>query len=283
MKNQLTIFFSIVFIMISTIGCENSKSGDMSDKQKQKILFLHHSTGKTIWQGGNSFFTKLKGKLGLEGAVEKWFHRYNKENDVFYVIRDREFPAKEPYGWKNYPFDYYNIWVKHGEEDYFMEEPTLKTLTPEYDLVIFKHCFPASKIVFDGTPGVDSERKMVENYKMQYQALKQELLKYPDTKFLLWTPPALTEQGTTPEAAKAVTDFSNWVVNEWDQPGDNIFIWDFRQLETEGGLYLLPQNAVGEKDPHPSHAFAKSVYPYFCQRIVDVMEGKGDARSVTGE
>jgi hypothetical protein len=283
MEQKLKIFFSIVLIMILISGCQNSNSDDMSDKNRQKILFLHHSTGKTIWQGGNNFVTKVKGKLGMKGGVEQWFARYNKKNQVNYDISDLEFPKKQPYGWKNYPFDYYNIWVENGDKEYFMEEPTLKTLTPEYDLIIFKHCFPASRIVFDGGISVDEESKRVENYKLQYAALKQEMLKYPDTKFLLWTPPALTRDNTNPEAAEAATLFSNWVKEEWDQPGDNIFLWDFRQLETEGDKFLLSQNAVGPKDSHPSHAFAKKVSPLFSQRIVDVLENRGDQGSLTGK
>ena len=269
--------------MIFTSGCQNSKSGDMNDQQDRKILFLHHSTGKTVWQGGNNFVTKVKGKLGMKGAVEKWFDRYNKEYKTNYRIEDKAFPKKAPYGWNNYPYDYYNIWVKHGDKDFYMEEPTLKTLAPRYDLIIFKHCFPSSRIVFEGEPDINSDRKMVENYKMQYQALKEELVKYPDTRFLLWTPPALTKSKTSAEAASAASDFSNWVVNEWDLPGDNIYVWDFRTLETEGGNYLLPKNAVDERDSHPSHVFARTVAPLFCQRIVDVLENRGDSGHVTGK
>lgn len=283
MKKELKIFFSIVIIMVTTSNCQNSNSGDMKDQNRQKIIFLHHSTGKTVWQGGNNFVTKVKGKLGMKSAVEKWFDRYNKENQTFYEIDDLEFPKKQPYGWKNYPFDYYNIWVKNGDQDFYMEEPTLKTLTPEYDLIVLKHCFPVSRIVFDGDVSVNEERKRLENYKLQYEALKVEMLNYPDTKFLLWTPSALTKENTTPEAAEAATLFSKWVVEEWDQPGDNIFIWDFRLLETEGGNYLLPHNAVGPKDSHPSHAFANRVSPLFCKRMVDVLEDRGDQGNISGE
>jgi hypothetical protein len=272
MKSRLVIFFSIVITIMTFFGCQNSHSGDMKDQNIKRILFLHHSTGKTVWLGGNNFITKVKNKLGFQGAVEQWFKHYNKERGTSYIIKDKEFPGKEPYGWKNYPYDYYNIWVKHGNQEYYMKEPTLKTLAPENDLIILKHCFPVSKIVFEGMPDIDSECKMIENYKMQYQALGAEMLKYPDTRFLLWTPPALTKGTTNPEAANAATEFSKWVVNEWDKPGDNIFVWDFRQFETESSNYLLPQNAVGEKDPHLSHAFAKRIYPFFCQKIVDVLE-----------
>ncbi len=272
MKRFGFILMGVMMVMLFFSGCKNSKSDNMNEEKSKLILFLHHSTGKTIWQGGNDFVTKVKGKIGLEGAVEKWFRRYNLQNGTNYRITERAFPKKEPYGWNNYPFDYYNIWVKHGDQDYYMEEPTLKKLAPENDLIIFKHCFPASKIVFDGTPSIDSEQKMVENYKMQYQALKEEMHKYPDTRFLVWTPPALTKSVTNEKSARAANEFSKWVVNEWDQPGDNIFIWDFRSLETKGDIYLLPENSVDIKDSHPSHSFAKRIYPLFCERIVEVLE-----------
>jgi len=35
------------------------------------------------------------------------------------------------------------------------------------------------------------------------------------------------------------------MIDEWDEAGDNIFIWDFYSYETEGGLYLLDKYAVG--------------------------------------
>jgi hypothetical protein len=280
MRSVVGIFFSVALSMILIAGCQNSKMDNMKEENTKKVLFLHHSTGKIIWRGGNNLVAKVKGKLGFDGAVEKWFDAYNKANDRNYLISEMDFPKKEPYGWKNYPFDYYNIWVKHGDSDYYETEPTLKTLAPKYDLIIFKHCFPASKIVFDGNPDVESEKKMIGNYKLQYEALRNEMHKYRDTKFLLWTPPALTKNVTNTEAARAATEFSEWVINEWDQPGDNIFIWDFRSLETGGGDFILPENAVSETDSHPSHQFARKVYPMFCKRIVDVLEGRGDVENI---
>lgn len=283
MKFYYFFSFSIVIFMLSFSGCQNSNSGDMVSENRKKVLFLHHSTGKVVWQGGNDIFSKVKGKLGMKGAVEKWFNRYNRDQNVDYEITEMAFPKKEPYGWNNYPFDYYNIWVKHGDQNHYMEEPTLKVLTPEYDLIIFKHCFPSSRIVTEESPDIDSERKTIENYKLQYAALKEEMRRYPDTRFLVWTPPALTEQVTNIEAAEAANGFARWMIEEWDEPEDNIFIWDFRTLETGGGPYLLPENAVGEKDSHPSHKFARNAYPLFCQRIVDVLDGQGDERSLTGK
>ncbi len=276
MNRYYSALFGTVFFIFSFTACQQSNSGKMNETNNKRVAFLHHSTGNTVWYGGNSLLVKIKRKLGMKSATEAWFEKYNRKNKVNYIVESHNFPKKSPYGWKNYPHDYYNIWVKNGAADFFMEEPTLKTLTAKYDLIVFKHCFPVSKIVFDGTPDIDSDRRMIENYKMQYNALKEEMYKYPETLFLVWTPPALTEAVTNADAAAAASGFSKWVMQEWDQPGDNIFIWDFRTLETLGGDYLLPDNAVSENDSHPSHKMAQKAYPLFCKRITDVLEGRGD-------
>ena len=77
--------------------------------------------------------------------------------------------------------------------------------------------------------------------------------------------------------------FFDWVKSDWDEPGDNIFLWDFYELETEGGIYMKLSYASGLRDPHPRPDFAGRVAPLFAQRIIDVVNGKGDSTSLTGE
>ena len=36
------------------------------------------------------------------------------------------FPKASPYGWHNYPYDYYDIWVKHAGNEPYMEEPSME-------------------------------------------------------------------------------------------------------------------------------------------------------------
>ena len=272
MKQCGSVCLIVIWSLFLMSSC-STKSSDMGkDKKEVRIVFLHHSTGKVIWQGGNSFTTKIKGKLGMQSAVEKWFGKYNKKNDVNYLISEQVFPKREPYGWRNYPYDYYNIWVKNGHLDYYQEEPTLKTLTKKYDVIILKHCFPVSKVENSEGADVNSETKTLSNYKLQYEALYQEFQKYPDTQFILWTPAALTQQRAEDEWAKNTSAFQQWMVNEWDQPNDNVFIWDFYSLETEGGLYLKDEYAVGDFDSHPNSRLAQKAFPQFCQRIVDIIE-----------
>ncbi len=96
----------------------------------------------------------------------------------------------------------------------------------------------------------------------------------------MWTGAALIETETSPEQAERAKRFFDWVKSTWDEPGDNIYVFDFFALETDGGRYFLSKYSAG--DSHPNETFAARVAPLFCQRLVDVIGGKGDTASITG-
>ena len=232
-----------------------------------RMVFLHHSTGGCVWEGG----------------VAEWFARFNAANKANHQIREVAFPKSKPYGWANYPYDYWNIWVSHAGAQPFKEEPTLEMLTKDNDVIIFKHCFPVANVQADaGAPDVASDAKTLGNYKLQYEALKEKLHQFPQTRFIVWTGAALVKRAVSEENALRAREFCQWVKGDWDEKGDNIFVWDFDELETGGGLYLKPENAASEEDSHPNKEFCKSVAPLFCQRIVNVIQGRGDTTSLTG-
>jgi hypothetical protein len=230
-----------------------------------KIIFLHHSTGGVIWGGG----------------VENWVSAYNAAHSKSYQIVERAFPASSPYGWNNYPYDYWNIWVQHAGSQTYLNEPPLEMLTTEFQVIVWKHCYPVSAIAADtGSANASSATQTLENYKLQYAALKAKMLSFPNTRFIVWTGSALIQSETNPTSAARAREFATWVKETWDVPGDNIFVWDFRELETQGGLYLLPGYSAG--DSHPNSTLATMIAPWFGQRIVDVIEGRGDSGSITG-
>ena len=236
----------------------------------KKIIFLHHSTGRKIWLGGTN---KYINKLTQKNDVQQFFKNFNKKNSINYSITERVFPKEVPYGWKNYPYDYYNIWVKNAGNKPFMDEPTLEILTKEYDVIVFKHCFPVSNILADNnTPDIASEEKTVENYKLQYVALKNKMHEFPNNKFMVWTPAVHVKNLISEEEAKRTRQFYEWIINEWDEEGDNIFIWDFYKYETAGGLYLLDKYSDGPNNSHPNSKFSSYVSPLFCKYIIDVIE-----------
>lgn len=245
----------------------------MEPMKSYNIIFLHHSTGQLIYNAGiesNRIFRKL---FPQKAYVSKWFYDYNKKNKTNYIITEQYFPKSSPYGWNNYPYDYYNIWVKNAGEIPYLEEPTLEILTKKYDLIIFKHCYPVSNIYNDiNKPDVNSNEKRLENYKLQYLALKRKFHEFPHTKFLVWTGAVQVKSNITEEQAINTKSFFDWVRNEWSTDNDNVYIWDFYDLETEGELYLKKENAKGVKDSHPGKLFAKRVAPLFCHKIIEVIQ-----------
>ncbi len=261
-----------VFLLISILFLACGKENDVDPDMKKNIIFLHHSTGRNIWIGGTS---DLSYRLSHKGDVQKYFDNYNEKHSTGYSIKNRFFPSETPYGWKNYPYDYYNIWVKNAGNAPYMEEPTLEILSSEYDVIIFKHCYPVSNIRKDtGNPDIDSEDKRLENYKLQYNVLKNKMREFSDTKFIVWTPAVNVKNNISEEEALRTLEFYNWMKNEWDEKGDNIFIWDFYGYETEGGLYFLDKYAVSSSDSHPNTEFSAWLAPLFSKFIIDVIEGK---------
>jgi hypothetical protein len=238
-------------------------SADAPMPTNAKAAFLHHSTGDYIWNGG----------------VPGWFTRYNSDSSTSYTITPLLFPLAEAgYPYSNAPYDYWNIWVDHAGLSPYLGESTLEILTPQYDVIVFKHCYPVSNIGSDtGSPDIASTVQTIENYKLQYGALKTKLRSFTANRFIVWTGAAKAAATTTPENAARAKEFFDWVRTEWDEPDDNIYVWDFFNLETDGGIYLTPEHAASASDDHPGSTFSAEVAPLFAQRVVDVIQGKGDS------
>ena len=257
-----------VLALVLVGGVSRQGEAQVAAGGKATILFLHHSTGGVVWGGG----------------VPEWIAQYNAAHATNYQITETAFPKDAPSRWANYPYDYWNIWVRHAGPTPYQEEQTLELLAPQNDLIIWKHCYPVSNVEEDtGRPDVTSDAKRRENYVLQYQALKAKMHEFPQTRFLVWTGAALAQSSTSEANAQRARAFFAWVGDEWDQPGDNIFVWDLFELQTEGGLYLKAEYEASPGDSHPSAAFARRVAPLFGQRIADVLEGRGDQTSVTGD
>ena len=145
MRSRIAIFALLLMIILVFSCRQQNNSSDMN------IIFLHHSTGRVIWNGGNTpskitqfagrISTRLESFLNTNAQLRLLIKEYNKEQNKNYSIKEKIFPKTVPYGWNNFPYDYYNIWVKNAGEEPFMEEPTLEVLTKDYQLIIFKHCF----------------------------------------------------------------------------------------------------------------------------------------------
>lgn len=286
---KIRLFYFLAFVMIVPFySCkQNERTSDMN------IIYLHHSTGGVIWQGAKaSIITraarkvspKLAEVVGKKAMLPSLFDKYNKENKRKYLIKEMAFPKKSPYGWNNYPFDYYNIWVKNAGDEPFMEEPTLEILTKQNQIIIFKHCFPVSNIKADkDSADINSDYKSLSNYKLQYNALRDKLHEFPDTKFILFTGASLVKTAVKEDEAMRAKEFFTWVKEEWDIPGDNVHLWDLYSLETEGSLYFKEEYSASPNDSHPNGQFAAKAAQLLFNRIIDVIENNGTGTKLTGE
>ena len=266
-------FLNLIVLVLTACSHDGFESLANKDSDAVNILFLHHSTGSNIYRGAYE---------NNQPDVQQWFADFNQSQGVKLNFVNQYFPKGRQYrffgyGWENYPYDYYNIWVKNQKKRVFKGEPSLDLLTNYWDVIVLKHCFPVSGVNCSGEGNIDSPEKSVENYKLQYEALRLKLNEYPNTKFIVWTGAALTQAATTEAQAVCARDFFQWVKQSWDRPNDNIFLWDFFELETGGGLYMNVEYANSPNDSHPNKYFAGMVAPLLCQRIVDVIyhQGKG--------
>ncbi len=287
MKSRLVAFIALSLITL-TISCRpKERTSDMN------IIFLHHSTGGVIWRGAqaslvvravNKISPRLANGLGKKARLPLLFEQYNQDKNKQLRVQEVAFPKKSPYGWHNYPYDYYNIWVKNAGPKPFMEEPTLEMLTKQYQVIIFKHCFPVSNIQADSaSPDINSDYKSLANYRLQYLALRDKLHGFPGTKFIVVTGAAQVKSEISEAEAKRAKEFFGWVIDGWDAPQDNIFVWDLYTLQTEGGIYFKDSYARAANDSHPNGEFAARAAQLFFNRIVDVVEHNGAGTKLTGE
>lgn len=288
MNSKLSLLI-VLIVFIPFLSCNQKEK-----TQDVNIVFLHHSTGGVIWKGGNEpslihkgirrISHRLASIIGSKAQLPSLLNAYNKEHFKNYRIKEMLFPKASPYGWKNYPYDYYNIWVKNAGEKPFIEEPTLEMLTKDYQVVIFKHCYPVSNVQEDeNVADINSEKRTLSNYKLQYMALREKLHTFPDTKFILFTGAVQVKTKITEEEAIRTSEFFEWVRNEWDLPGDNIHLWDLYTLQTEGELYFRDAYAVSPTDSHPNKDFAEKAVKLLSNRIIDIIENNGEETLLTGK
>ena len=156
------------------------------------------------------------------------------------------------------------------------KDAPLAELAAGYDMVIMKHCFPASDILEDvGMPDPSSERKSLENYRTIYRFLRAEFDKHPNTIFMVWTLPPLHRLATDSEKAARATEFSEWLKADFlaeDGSHPNIYVWDFRTIVMDANTNFLKREyeVNHEKaDSHPNRRANNDAGPEFARFIVD--------------
>ena len=240
----------------------------------QKVIFLHHSTGAGVYSEGN---------------VATWMTNYNTAHSKNYQLTERNYPDS-PYPWANYPYDYWNLWINSSStcNSGNPKIECINTLTQNYKVIIYKHCFPGAGIGADEpTSSVSSETKTLGNYKLQYRALRAMMDGYPNNKFIVWTLAPLHRNATNAADASRAKQFVDWVKTQWltedGHSHPNIYIFDFWGIVAEsnaspaqGKVNCLKYAYEGDHsgdDSHPNSAANQVAGPLFGQCIVNAIEG----------
>ncbi len=263
-RKKIYLTFSFIFIL-SAISCPQPTL-QSAMKADAKVIFLHHSTGGLVWNAG------VVNEISLRNA----------NLGTNYSVSERSYP-NTPWPWENYPSDYYRLWVGGEGSNTNESIQTLDALCAQYDVIVWKHCYPVTEIEADiGVANPASSTKTLANYKAAYNALKTKMQSFKNKRFIVWTGAVEQSGNCTQEQAQRLKDFRDWIITTWDQTGDNIFVFDFWYLETEGGLYLKSNYAASSGDDHPNAVFCTATASKFAERIVDVLQGRGDVDPRTG-
>lgn len=255
-------------IVVLMAACNIAKQPENADV---KIGFLHQETAESIWYCNTE---KKINKNSLPALVKKLNKSQEKScsiENIFYPNNTDSLDVR-----KNTLFDYYDLWVQKSESNNI----SLESLTNKYDIISIVFATEFSKVqhvefidsleIFDSTAYVDSPKRTLLNYKVQFEALKTELNKFPDTKFIVWTAPPLAVFNTNYGEAKFAHEISEWMIHVWDEPSDNIFIFDYRTLGTGDEVYLNPEYSIEKRSSVPNDAFAQIVANEFVNFIKSI-------------
>ncbi|MFC1790596.1 hypothetical protein ACFLZP_03895 [Patescibacteria group bacterium] len=224
-----------------------------------RIIFLHHSTGGNVYRQGNvpSELSALDSSLS---------------------ITERNYPDV-PYAWKNYPYDYWNLWVNGQCNASQAGIHCLRNIAANYDVIIFKHCYPGAQVWPDtGSPDISSETKSLENYKLQYEALGRKFQDFPNKIFIAWTLAPLVQENISQANANRARQFVTWVENDWAPRYPNVYFFDYFSLMVNSNNYLRDDYKVAEGNSHPNARACLVAGPAFARAIVNAIgdfEGGG--------
>lgn len=237
-------------------------------KPVNKVLFIHHSTGGLLLKNGN-VRNLLRSKTD---KYELWDHGYNLYPIPFFITKliapvtfhsglsdkngqmvgmDYDIVISN-----NSPKEYAEIFSRDSNDS------TLRTIL-EYDVVIFKNCYPTTKIVSD---------KQLESYKKYYISIRNSISCYPDRLFIAFTPPPVRREVTTSENATRARKLVAFMTSD-EFVHKNMKIFDFFDLlaDSSGNNANMLKRTYTSPipvDSHPNKRANREIGPKFVEFII---------------
>ena len=266
MKWSVTLFWSIISISVHALF-----GGVVFASERPNILFIHHSVGQSLIRDGSVR------EILTEAGFDFWDHGYNHpefglrnekgEPSGCYWITDND---TNPYGLANL----------------FGLDPDGKNafnkILEKHDVIIFKSCFPASRIKEDSLIKdlVDPKRRSIYNYKRHYLNIRSTAEKFPEKFFLIVTQPPLHPSATNKEEAKRARAFVEWLKSKDYLNGyRNLFVFDYFSLLADPETSMLRsayQIEPNGKNSHPNAVANMLIGPQFADFIINTVKFKAN-------
>lgn len=212
--------------------------------QAVRIIFLHHSCGHNLIEQGGV-------REGLSAlGYEFYDHGYNGDGlrlaDGSYTGTNFDVP-----GDNTDPDGFAAIFAQP------LHDPPDNTFSylMQYDVIIFKSCFPTSNI------GDDAQ---LEAYKSYYLAIRDRMDQYPDKVFIPVTPPPQVPANSNREEGVRARAFADWLgSDEYLDGHPNVFVFDFFGLLAGDDNFLRREYRSDPYDAHPNERANQEIGPLF--------------------
>jgi hypothetical protein len=236
-------------------------------QQPIRIIFLHHSTGQNLIDGGGVresltalgylFFDHGYNGEGLRLSDSTW------SGKSFIVPDDNTDPD--------------------GFSDIFSQpyhDPPDNTFSHlmQYDVILFKSCFPTSNIEDDG---------QLREYQNYYLSIRDTIDQYPQKLFVVVTPPPQVPNNSNPDEGNRARAFASWLTSsEFLEGHPNLVTFDFFNLLAGEDDFLKPSYRVDEWDAHPNDLANQQIGPLlvdFLHNAIQAYFGEGSIPDITVE
>ena len=241
----------------------DSSPGPAAEGGYSRIIFLHHSVGAgLIEQGG------VRERL-TELGYEFYDHGYNGDG---LVLADGTWTGDNfdvPDDNTN-PDGYAQIFAQP------LHDPPDNTFSHlmQYDVIIFKSCFPVSLI--------ESDDQLAE-YQSYYLSIRDRMEEYPDKIFIVVTQPPEIPNDTDSAAAARARAFASWLASdEYLSSHPNVFTFNFFDLLADSSDDMLrAEYRTDESDAHPNETANRTIAPLFADFVDEAVKTYSATRPET--
>lgn len=250
MKKQLFKVLPALFVLL--VLCLSAIQ-PVQASRPVRIIFLHHSTGANLIE---------------QGGVLEMFRGTNYDFNDHGYNGDGLRTADGNFTGTNFDVPDDNT-DPDGLAAIFSQpytDPPSNTFSHlmQYDVIIFKSCFPTSNIGSDG---------QLEEYKQYYYTIRNRIDQYPDKLFIPFTPPPQVPGASNREEALRARAFADWLTSpEFTEGHPNMRVFNFFDLLAGNDNFLKSGYRDSNDDAHPNYQANEDIAPIFVQFVMQASD-----------